>query len=189
MLSKKNRVIIRIWNSGINGGENVGHVSIETPNEYISLWPQGHPAGKIKRFFETREHGFIPHVEMDNQLELRTPEITVCLYGLDVDKIEKKFIWFKENIEGWTLFGGNRLLNNSSAKSCSSLALDVLKEGGLGANYLVFSSSVTPDKLAEAAIAEKKREIADHPDTLLFKFDGEYDVMENRYEKVTCSIL
>lgn len=32
-------VLVRVWSSAVSGGQNVGHVSLQTNHDYISFWP------------------------------------------------------------------------------------------------------------------------------------------------------
>ncbi len=183
-----NRVIVRIWNSSINGGHNVGHVSIQMPFNYISLWPANYSAGPIKKFFETRPPHLLMSVDGDLRLEGRPAEITICLYKLNVEKMQDKFNEIKKKLNGWTLFGPNRLLNDGTSHSCSSLAFTILKAGDLPLDYLIFSSSASPDKIGEVMIAAKGSELKEYPETAALKFDGETNVESFNYKKVSCTL-
>lgn len=40
-LLSKGAVIVRVWNSQLNGGQHYGHVSLQTEHAYVSAWPSG----------------------------------------------------------------------------------------------------------------------------------------------------
>jgi len=188
------QVIIRIWTSQFNGGENVGHVSIQTPNNYMSLWPEeGATKSGIKQLLETRPPQFLANPETDFIFEGRRAEVIVCLYTLDTEKMEDEFDRIKRQLKGWRGIG-NMFLYSSYAESCATLALNILRSGGLLLNYPVFSSSVTPDKMAEAILVAKRNELVEYPDTANFKLnssvESESTIMgSGSYRKVTCTIL
>lgn len=133
--SETNRVIVRIWTSGINPvhhGEDVGHVSIEIPdisvdgsNLYISLWPR-------HAVEATQIAAKIPYVlhslDDDLQAEDREPEIIYCFYTLDRHKMADKFLQVKTELEGWRLLG-NFFVKKDTAESCASLAYKILQVG------------------------------------------------------------
>lgn len=186
----EDRVIIRIWTSEYNLGDGVGHISIQTPNNYMSLWPKGHPSKGLMQYFEVRAYDLLQEFKHDVTLEERDPEFVVCLYSIEFEKIEDKFREFKKKLQGWTLLGSNRLLNSGSAESCATLALSLLRAGGLLLEDSCFSSSVTPDKMAEVVIAAKKQELLEHPETTNFKFDSETDLEHMfNYRKSTCILV
>lgn len=185
MLTEDNRTIVRIWTSGFNlkcRGENVGHVSIQTPDRYISLWPTQQGLGLFKP---------IPHIfntyEDDLKDEERPSEITICLYSLNISRIEEKFDLFagtdnkSGTLQGWTLIGGNRLINQNSGQSCSSLAYELLKAGGIydliSSTYSSrYASIVSPDSLVDALQDAKRYELKNHHETQAFTFEGEMQI-------------
>ena len=184
MLEEKNRVIVRIWTSRFHHthpGESVGHVSLEIPHIqitadnqenqslYISLWPQrALPSILIKKasnssneqvgYFFQEPHQFLLNAHQDKIAERRPPEITLCLYSLDINKIHSAFQEKKQNLSGWVLFGGNILA--SAAESCSTLAGDMLIQGDINGFIKTgtIQSSVSPDQLADAVHKAKKQE-------------------------------
>ncbi len=199
MLTEDKRVIVRIWTSGFNlkrRGESVGHVSIETPNHYMSLWPSRE--GKEKGFglFQPIPHEFNNSYQADLKDEdNRPPEVTICLYSLNINRIEEKFNEFAgtENIQGtlqgWTLIGGNRLINENSGQSCSSLAYELLKAGGIYAmissTYSAhYASIVSPDSLIKALQAAKCYELKYYSETQAFIYKEGEQIANN-----ACTIL
>lgn len=182
---KKNRVIVRIWSSILTGGENVGHISIETPNCYMSLWPDDErknpelPKGQ-KNFgvISAINKQFMFNANEDIAAERgRPPEKLLCFYSLNIEAIEARFkgITTDPEFRGWTLIGNNLLLNKGNAHSCASLAYTLLKAGGiyeliscLNSWYSGLSSSATPDALAGISIKAKQAELTKYPDTKKF---------------------
>jgi hypothetical protein len=130
------RVTVRIWTSAgnpKNPGRNVGHVSVEANNKYISLWPkQGTDTeGSAKN---TEGNGItyaitheLPSLEKDLEYEDRAPEVIYCFYSLDPQKIVHEFEAINKHLKGWTLLG---LCENG--ESCASLAYRLVKAGGIG---------------------------------------------------------
>lgn len=131
-----NRIIVNIWTSGFNQktpGETVGHVSVQTPRNYMSLWPkQAHhpfeqsaldsePGGIVRPV--THE---LPDYDTDLKYENRPPEKVFCFYKLDVTAIEREFDTVKSTLKGWSLLG---VCEN--CESCVSLAYRLLQAGGI----------------------------------------------------------
>jgi hypothetical protein len=184
---ENNRVIIRVWTSWLNksipGAENsVGHISIEIPNSncYISLWPEGSPNEKrIKAIIENREPHFMISYNDDYEAEEKhPPEVTICLYSLNTEKMEEEFNRLTQTTENWTLFGNVFLLKNSNQHNCASFAYEILKKGEIynlisPAFSTKYSSVVSPDALVSAIKAAKEQENTDYKETVGFKFDNE----------------
>jgi hypothetical protein len=120
------RVIIRVWTSQDNKqfpGNNVGHISIETPNNYMSLWPIPHPPKQKKEFqeynilkqkylkyFMERPSDFLQSYQDDYHAEGGIPpQVTICLYSLDHYMVDNEFYKLKMNT-GWRLVGSNLLV-------------------------------------------------------------------------------
>lgn len=198
---ENNRVIVRIWTSAYNKefpGQNVGHVSIETtqPRGYMSLWPQEGPKEQKKDhgFFTTVAHEFKRGAQDDYTAEARPAEITVCLYSLNSELLFEKWETEKASLKGWTLIGRNWLINQDSGDSCSGLAYQLLKQGGVyqlisRARFSSnFSSVVTPDDLGRAVCVAKQQELALHPQTAGFHYVGETPIISPS-ESSTCLIL
>jgi hypothetical protein len=127
---EENQVIVRIWTSQANPhvpGENVGHVSIETPEIYLSFWPtkDGKSTGK----------GVVKPIEYDKtkrsydddfEDERRAPELIFHFYTLDVDQIKTTFNHLCSSTEGWSLTG---LALLGGGDSCASSAWKLLVAG------------------------------------------------------------
>lgn len=154
---KDNVVIINIWTSQVNPkypGHGVGHVSIKTKNQYMSLWPyQGdhfHPAAKDsegKGVVGGISHELLANYNMDYDYERRHPETRFCFYTLDTESMEKKFSEFKESIKGWAI------IPCGDVKSCASMACELLAAGSIGKLKSISSglSSVGSDGSSKGA--------------------------------------
>lgn len=162
-IHQENHVIVRVWTSGKNGvrpGENVGHISLETKQGYMSLWPTGE--GKLQGvgFFKPIAHEFKPDYAFDLEAEERKPEYTIVLYSLNCSNIQEKFQTIANTIDGWALVGGVLLLNGNSAESCASMAYKLLDAGGIyhlvsSLRSCTLSSSASPDELARLVVDAK----------------------------------
>ncbi|CAM4451946.1 MAG: hypothetical protein LEGION0398_MBIBDBAK_00763 [Legionellaceae bacterium] len=135
MLLAHKKVTVRIWTSGVNmrnEGHSVGHVSVETPREYMSLWPKqaqflGDTCAKEegKGIFEPISYE-TPNLKTDERYEGREPEAVYEFYTLDPDAIEAEFDSIKKTLKGWSLFA---VCENG--ESCASLAYRLLQAGGI----------------------------------------------------------
>lgn len=183
---------------------------------YFSLWPRqegvdpamclpANPAGHglcspragmlltgYKRPGQVLPHDALRSVDgyYDLDFEGRVPEITICLYGLNVASINTEFEATKTRLEGWNLLGNNCLLNQGTGHSCSSYAYTLLKAGGIynlisSAHSSKFSSVVTPDGLSQALIRAKREETRLYPVTRNWVYADESDIAREK----TCAIL
>lgn len=102
IVNRERYVIVNVWTSSENAalhGANVGHVSLTTPENYISLWPnssrqqsystkffQG-TKRKVKTYFGARDPGFKMDYEQDCILETRSEngEYTLCLMSKNTE--------------------------------------------------------------------------------------------------------
>lgn len=221
MSFKPRSCIVRVWTSENNKefpGNNVGHVSIQTladPNEpgdqgfYMSLWPEeswsptqeqraryqgANPLARKKlQAFMPRPADYHQDLEKDIEAEGGVgPQVTVCLYSLDVHAMNLKFAQLSKNTREWRLAGSNLLIEQlqkvSNAEhpggrgknpklfgdpeppreSCASLALKILKAGGISklvnlATYSSFttktSTIVRPDEIVNVLKPAKLREL------------------------------
>lgn len=221
-LDPSKRVIIRVWTSEENKqfpGHNVGHVSLETPERYMSLWPvpftqnqinEYRAAGDLermyKKYFMERKPDFKSSYQEDYAAEEnQPPQVVICLYGLDIHSIENEFDRLLKITEGWRLIGSNQFVQklesaaevitahskifesevgNRRVDSCASLALKLLKIGGISqyidlSKYSTFtsktSSVVKPDDILEVIIPAKINElkqIANLPNKHAFQYTG-----------------
>jgi hypothetical protein len=189
----EDRVTIRIWTSVFNKtlrGEDVGHISIETSDSYMSLWPKGRPSGIAQAFFQKRPPHYMSSYKDDLEAEGRSPELIICLYSLNGEEIEEEFTRIKDKIDGWALFGGNALIDRNGAESCVTLAYKLLKKGGLyelisSGNSSRFASVISPDNLSDAIVKAKKEELIIYPETSDYRFEEEtvVEVLESYNSK------
>jgi hypothetical protein len=186
-LTQDSRIIVRIWTSERNKefpGQNVGHVSLETfqPAGYMSLWPQATPTALDKGAIQPVPHEFKANYAADLQAERRRPELTICLYSLNLHLLHEAWQNKRDNLEGWTLIGSNKLINSGSADSCSGMAYHLLEKALIyelisKSRYSkTFSSVVTPDDLGNAVRQAKIAELEQFPETAAFNFVGETQV-------------
>jgi len=222
LVDKSKCVIIRVWTSEDNKqypGHNVGHVSVETPERYMSLWPVpftqqqineyralGSLEQKYKKYFMERNPDFKQFYQADYSAEGdQPPQVVICLYSLDIYAIQNEFDRLKNNTLGWRLIGSNQfvqglesvadaLISNSkvfeseigrrNVDSCASLALKLLKAGGISklvdiSQYSTFtsktSSVVKPDDILEVIVPAKIteiKEITGLPNKHEFQYNG-----------------
>lgn len=203
-LEQKNKITINIWLPRVNDetvsaesflkkysmgktnaqkGDRIGHVSIKTPNQYVSWWPnpkKGEQVGIFNRVTSANST-----FETDCKSEGGAPDLIISLYSLNIKEINDCF----EHIEktekyGYVLAGDKattRLVNSEKGQSCSGLAYEILVAGGL--NNLISSHQhvkaqwvvVTPDNLGELLKEAKKYELSAHPESQSFpKAQAEY---------------
>lgn len=199
MPTAADRVIIRVWTSRYNRehkGENVGHISLQTPNRYMSLWPTSLGKQQGLGIFKPINHELKDDYQADLDEERRDPEVTICLYTLDHSRMEEYYDTAACQLKGWALIG-RKLVNQNSAASCSSLAYDVLKAGGIydmisALHSSRFSSVVTPDDLATVIKAAKRYELKlqqkeqwPNPNDFIYTEGEETDVTQNN----TCLVM
>lgn len=108
--------------------------------------------------------------------------VRIALYGLNIGNIHSAFERMYDGVEGWRLIGSNflsRTLDSNSKENCASLAYRMLDAGGMYRGLLKLqgsseNSSVTkPDVLIKHAMAAKKKELEEHPETRKWLFAGE----------------
>lgn len=112
-----NRVTIRIWDR--KNGSEVGHVSLETPQYYVSHW------NKIELGDRTLLDDIIAYQ--------RLPDTRVSLYTLDVDKIHVTYNNFRRSNCQWDLLASSVLssMSQKNSQNCSGLTAVLLKVGGV----------------------------------------------------------
>lgn len=199
-ITADNRVIIRVWTSQWNKhhpGQNVGHVSIETesPKGYYSLWPTDQGKNQGPGLFKPIQKEFKRTYQADRLAEDRDPELTICLYSLNIKGIIKKFNDIKDNLAGWRLVGSNvlsRKLKSTNKESCASLAYRLLLAGDIDDLTSSHSSKaatiVSPDDLGGLIKDAKKVELKDYPETKKFTYEDETPLAEEK-EASSCTIL
>lgn len=149
---EKNRIIVRVWTSGFNvknKGKGPGHVSIETPNHYMSLWPTDLAKdSEGSGFKQGISHEFVPTFAQDRLQEgKRDPEYTFIFYCLSTSEIEKFFSQTCQvEIKKWSVLGLGK-----DTESCASVAWNVLKAGGLNIYVNKIKRMLTAKKEKKAA--------------------------------------
>ena len=166
-LNQENAVIIRIWHSGLLGGEQVGHVSLEIVKHqcYISLWPDlDQPRSPAEA--EPKFHTLVD----DMRAEGRNPESTFFIFSLDVESILKIYQDVKQRLELWRLSS-----QAENSDSCATFAFKLLKHGGIEtlAPSVIGSSlkllTFSPDGLCTYLIQAVKQERELYPNTINFE--------------------
>ncbi len=236
MPKESNQVIVRVWTSRDNKrfpGHNVGHVSIETPTSYISLWPvpftleqiAGYRTEKVleqnyDKYYMERDPDWKASYQDDYKAEGdQEPQVIICLYSLDVNDIESAFGRLQNDTKAWRLVGSNMLLQKletlvvdvaqstklfdsgpaETVENCASLALKLLKAGGIN-NLVSFakessfssqtSSAVSPDRMLEILIPSKLKELDRHTETQGYQLKDETpnDTLKGP-EKSSCLVM
>lgn len=113
----KNRVTVRIWDR--KNESEVGHVSLETPQYYISHW------NEVKLGDRTFLEDVIAYQ--------RLPDTRISLYTLDVEKIHVTYNNFRQSNCQWDLLGSTVLssMSQKNSQNCSGLTAVLLKVGGV----------------------------------------------------------
>jgi hypothetical protein len=150
-------LITRYWGHD----PNIGHVSLELKNVYISLWPDNLTiTNKIK----PQDGSLDWNVIIDQRAEGRPPDIVVDFEALDTTQIIRDVETFKKSGSKYHLIGSNRFFNRSNAHNCSGLAYKLLFEAGLKKyeipkNYFRDYMVVTPNNLISYLESAKKCEM------------------------------
>ena len=206
-IREANRAVVRVWTSGLNHrvpGHDVGHVSIETKDGYISLWPAEPVSFKGPGIFTPIKHQFHTYGD-DLRDEKRRPERTICLYSLYISRITSEFEKLvneikavrseeeveketKQSLKGWRLIGSNLIsrIDNSGGESCASLAYRLLNAGGIGELISSKYSSkqsiiVTPDDLLLAVEDARKEELQRFNNVQGFNYKNPTDSLEQEW--------
>lgn len=162
---KNQFVYSNVFNSIISGylghEPNIGHVSLELKNVYISLWPNNLT---ITNKTKPQDGSLDSSVIVDERAEGRSPDLIVDFASLDTSQIIKDVEHFKSSGSQYHLFGGNRFFNTSNSHNCSGLAYKLLHEAGLNnfkipKNYFRDYMLVTPNNLITYLEIAKKIEI------------------------------
>jgi hypothetical protein len=183
-------VIVRVWLCKEDGGEDVGHVSLQTPSHYMSLWPgvNSSKTTKTSMLFEHRERvEFKPNYEADLKAENREPEFTCHLYSLDIKQMNNKFIKIKKETKNWSAAGNTQKFNQTGkiSRSCSSAAREILIAGGienLSIEGFTVSIMPSPHNVFTRTRNAKKTELEKYPITK--KFDKENGVIFNPKDEI-----
>ncbi len=230
-LDKNNACIIRVWvprdTDGTHVGsgtstfvttERIGHVSLETKNQYLSFWPNWDEGTAIKLRPETIKKlkekmlphkagiiysgtgQFLPCFDADFSAEGEVlPDYTIVLYSLDVTKIEAYIAKLKSDKNvNWGLTGRSLFrLYNSSCNNCAGVVYDTLKEGGLfkklDVNRDVSRDYVVcnPNNVLKLVMIAKLDEIDRHQETAKFTYLNETPLSQFSQSKPDrkCSVM
>lgn len=204
---KSNQVIIRIWFPKVNNkptgifkaastsatkekkDANVGHVSIETKNNYVSMWPS-EAIGNMFKLFPSAYHT----LGQDEQAESGPADLYLRLYSLNSEKIDDAFKKVQETGVGY-VFVGDSSLASDEGQSCCSLAYFLLQAGGIDKldarqGSTMKSSVVTPGNFADFIKRVKKKEVELHPETEDYSRESnEYFPDPPKAKKVTGCVI
>jgi len=159
----KGATLVRVWKGGFDGGDHIGHVSVETRDCYISLWPAGRVEGSKKGSkLVTESSSFLERVEDDIRREERCPEWTLSLAGLNISTLKTEYNGLAVIQRGgnlkWNALGEIADESGKQHHSCASVALKLLRRSGL--NELLPEAhrstgkimGVTPDWVGELVL-------------------------------------
>lgn len=172
-------VLVRVWSSAVSGGQSVGHVSLQTNQDYISFWPSDASTGYFNSLDEdfTDERGRNPEITIF--LKNPSPESTSLIHEdfefLKILLNEGKLIWelngqgqnlkneftqkyYTDGCQGVDLFKKDSHLFGCYkiwSFNCSSIVYNLLfNRGYLSDNPLAgfsgFNTSMAPDQIAQA---------------------------------------
>lgn len=148
----------------------IGHATLQTyvggkdgKGIYASFWPVGRDDKETGRTRLTRlgVTGFlVPNLEMDKDLEGDVkrdendniisgkpcePDITVDLYSLDVQEINKEFEKFEKSNGNWSIWG-SAFFRERKTRNCSGLCSYLLRQGGInnlfGKDYILKGAKI-----------------------------------------------
>ncbi len=137
-----------------SSNSNVGHVSIETAQGYMSFWPAEGPGGKnihdLTRGYQATMHNLVQDEQaegpqggdcnkFDKNKSLRPPDKTFTLYTLDAQRIneycQEMCGKIADNTLQFSLFGAKNTKVNGSGRqrllNCVTLSYNLLLSGGL----------------------------------------------------------
>lgn len=153
--------VFKSFLSGYLGHEpNIGHVSLELTNTYVSLWPDNLTITNKKK---PQDGSLDSSVIIDERSEGRPPDLVIDFETLDTSQIIKDVHSFKNAGSKYHLFGGSRFFKHSEAHNCSGLAHKLLFNAGLKnfsipKNYVRDYMLVTPNNLISYLESAKKFE-------------------------------
>ncbi len=137
---KKDRVTVRIWTSEVNinnKGDSCGHISVETGDTYMSLWPETLVTLGKDLLKKIEKPEFKPNYAADFEAEgNRKPEVIIHFYTLNKKAILEKFDEFKKICDGWSMLG------RKNSESCASAAWLLLKAGDETTNFFSIGTQV-----------------------------------------------
>jgi hypothetical protein len=139
--SERNKVTIRVWLRQL--GKRVGHASLQTHRAdgiYASFWPnddsskrQSSRDGVAAAHIRTPKQDEINESIERNANGFRIPcpsDVTIELYGLNVDKIQEEYKKFRESNCNWSLWGSS-FFRKENTRNCSGLTEFLLRCGGI----------------------------------------------------------
>ena len=208
-LQENDHVIVRIWlstvddqptnakaaviagrtaakTSGKKGSDdaNVGHVSLQTVNHYISLWPGAAP-NSLNRVVK----GKLNQLADDIAGEGRQPHHTIYLYSLNNKAIEAAFDDIREEGTKWVLTGDSSFTDGDKGHSCVSLVYALLQRGGLdklldsidssshaSTHPAMASGLISPNEFADHIHKAKHDELEHYAETKQFHQDEQSDL-------------
>lgn len=150
-LTEDSRIIINIWLPKVQGkstsakhflksylkestrdDDRIGHVSVETPNIYVSWWPNPSDEQQVNIFNVVNSQNSTYAQDCEN--EGGDPNLRICLYSLDIAEVEDCFRHVETSGYGYVLAGDKavtRYFNTQKGQSCAGLAYEILMIGGL----------------------------------------------------------
>ena len=212
-------------NSQYPGEDALGHVSIEAKKDgdesstYMSFWPSIPPtdaftdkekqeyksANPVKRKVLSIKK-YLKEVKADTEItfeddccsEKCLPQVTLCFYSLDPNKIINAF-HDKKSDTNFRFWGTNLAIeelervgrgDQQKADCCASFAYKLLSAGGLQVSSSVasrhsHSSYLSPDNLLPALIEAKQNEFKCFPNTRKFPIiRKEWEIDDKSYTEV-----
>ena len=156
--------------------KNVGHVSLETKNMYLSIWPDSDDETAIT--LNSKHKIFFMQTPYDDTVaEQRKPDAIIDLFSLNVPLIEEKAEELKQNTTNWQLLGRNKFIGEEG-QSCSGLTSELLEIGGIHSHLPKSSQKVihrfgytTPSHIFEMAVQLHQYERLKYPKISEFKIE------------------
>lgn len=154
---------------------NIGHVSLETPENYISFWP-GEEPNSISKVVKAATND----LKSDIESEGGQPHHVVHLFSLDIDEINEGFEAIQQEGIGWVLTGDSSI-TDGKGHSCASLAYALLLRGNIEkllsslersthavSAPLMTAGLISPNDLAKYVLLAKEDELRLHKETATF---------------------
>ncbi len=146
---------IPLFRDGYEG--NVGHVSLETPQIYASLWPENLT---IVNKLATQDAMVESSPFIDEKSEGRPADVKVDLSSLDFNRMEEELNLFLKTRK-YHVAGSSIIFPLHKAENCSSLAYRLVKAGGIQRLVpkkppLIITPNFFADLILKAEKAEKE---------------------------------
>jgi hypothetical protein len=143
----KNPILVRIWDPTKT---SVGHVSLETSQYYISLWPaSGASKPDIKwnsfdgKLIDSLEKDEIANGDFNEHgLSPKAPTTIFTLRSVSESVINSRYEELRHQNLQWALAGDNKMFFKENVHSCASLVILFLKEGGLDALFKKYGKNL-----------------------------------------------